>query len=100
MPTSAPPFVEDDDDPKVQAYRLRLVESDVKDIKKLVGEIHSRQITMQPCPQPGACLGLTTRVAALERLAEQGKGAAKLLHVLYLLFGAGIVAALDRLWHR
>lgn len=33
-----------DDDPKVQAYRLRLVEQDVRDIKGMVKELHAQHL--------------------------------------------------------
>lgn len=49
-----------DDDPKVQAFRLRLVESDVRQIKKMVREIRD---------------DFKSRVALLEQAEHQRRGA-------------------------
>jgi len=77
-------------------YRLRVVESDVKEVKGMVKQIHDRQLLIQPCSRPNLCVNIEPRVAELEKLVEQGKGARAVVSILYLVFGAGIASAIRR----
>lgn len=75
-------FLPGDNDPNVQAYRLRMVEKTVSEIKRMVGEIHEKQISYVPCPNPGACIELDSRIEELECSYEQQKGAWRMLIIL------------------
>lgn len=81
-PDSDSPFQRGDDDPKVQAFRLRLVERDVKEIKRMVIELHSKQSNQQPCPSPGLCVKLEKRVEDLEENRAEQEGAWKALVII------------------
>lgn len=79
---SETPFQKGDDDPKVQAFRLRLVERDVREIKRMVGELHAKQAEIAPCPSPGLCIKLDERIEALEERQAEQKGAWKAIVVI------------------
>ena len=81
-----------DDDPAVQAYRLRCVESDVKTILKKVEEINLKLATTPaPCPAPGLCVTLRPKVEEMQTLIERAKGAWWAVGLLSGGSGAGIV---------
>jgi hypothetical protein len=91
-----------DDDPAVQAYRLRSVESGVKSILREMGEIN-RKLDKQPapCPRPGACVGIDERlqgveatVSTIKELEAERKGAWKATGLMGGLIGSGLTLAI------
>lgn len=64
-----------DNDPAVQAYRLRVVEADVRAIKDMVQVIHDHQIKNPSCPRPGLCIDVEKDVKDLQRSYHALQGA-------------------------
>lgn len=67
-------------------FRMALVETELQEIKKILGEVRDKVLSTQHCPAPGTCLILKTIIDTHEAKLE------RLQNWQYKVLGVGLVA--------